>query len=220
MRKVLTIAILGLVVALALTLTGCGQSGNTGNKDTLDEAGIDALAEQVAADSFDFAYKDFMTDEGYAVIEVFDEERDGDDGKAYVHLDTGEFVVFKDKAYLVSGSSGEAIITFTYGEKPTLKDIEWSADGSDHEKWLEDNFTAKAKEANEKFLASDETAMTDLYKKAEEGLNVKVETEDLFIADLEAGTYELIKVIESGETAEDYTFDTETLETGKLADLK
>ena len=52
----------------------------------------------------------------------------------------------------------------------------------------------------------------------EKAMGVPIEQNDLLSIDTDKETYEIIKVIESGE-GENYKFDTETLEKGNLSDL-
>lgn len=91
---------------------------------------------------------------------------DGDNGTAYVHLVTGEFVKVKDKLYEVSGNSGEAILTFTYGEEPVLNDIEWADDGELYESWIKDNFSKDEKKGTYEIIKTIETGnpADDSYK--------------------------------------------------------
>ncbi len=164
-----------------------------------------------------------MPDQAFANAEVFGIDRDGDSGTAYVYLNYSEYVVLKGKAYEVSGGSGEAIIRFKYAEDgPVLTEVEWSADGTDHDSWINEHFP---KEYLKKDLAYDAYDMNGqnvldkmLYDKVEQTMGVPIEHDDLLNIYSDKGTYEILKVIESGE-GEDYKFDTETVEKGKLKDL-
>jgi len=185
---------------------------------------LDALAQQVADKVIELGYTEVMPDEAYAVLQILDIERNGDDGKAYVYIGASEYVVLKEKAYGMAGSFGEAIVTFTYGDKPTLKDVEWSADGGDHDPWIKDNFTEKAQKADEELLKQTEEGKSplvdDVNALAAEKLGVPVDTENLLEVDPEKGTYKISKVIESGSPEKgDYQFSTEVTEEGELSDV-
>ena len=150
-------------------------------------------------------------------------DRDGDSGKAYVYLNYSEYVALKGKAYEMSGGSGEAIIKFKYSESgPVLNEVEWSADGDLHDGWLKENFPAEYLKKDKAFEAYDEKGRNVLammlQDTVEKAMGVPVEQNDLLSIDTDKETYEIVKVIESGE-GENYKFDTETLEKGNLSDL-
>ena len=163
---------------------------------------------------------EYLKDEAFADAEIFGVDRDGDQGTAYAYLYDGEYVVFKDKAYEMSGSAGEVIIKFTYREDDvTLSEIIWSADGDDHENWMKENFPAEALRKAKNYIAYDSNGRSLLGSKVNETvaetMGVPVETENLLMIDTDNETYELIKTIDGN----DGTFDTETLESGNLKDL-
>lgn len=200
------------------------QKADYGTGEEMTEAGIASLMDQVAKDSFTFEYKDFMPDEGFASAEIFDVTKDGDTFSAHSYLETGEYVVIKDKAYFISGSAGEVILKYTFGEGPELKEIVWSADGSAHEKWIKDNFTEKAIEGDKAYLKANGDGVSALTKKIEEAaaekMGVPVELENFLQINDEEGTYEIYKVLDEPEDTEENKFETETIEKGKLKDLK
>ena len=209
-----TIMTMMTAAVLTLALTACGQSNNA---DLSDEE-LDSLMEQVADKEVILNFVDSLPEKALANAEVFTVERDGDAGTAYVYLNTGEYVKARGKAYYMSGSSGVAIIKFDYTEDgPKLSEVVWSADGSDYDAWLEENLPEDALSAVKEF-GGNEALSADLDAKAADALGVPVETENLLSIDVEKGTYEITKVIESGE-GDDYTFDTETIEEGNLNEL-
>ena len=227
MLKRYRIIIIALVsIALLLSITACTnnkqKSGVTAETTTaeLNDAEMASLMRQVADSDVSRSYGEYLKDEAFADAEVFGIERDGDQGTAYAYLYDGEYVVFKDKAYEMSGSAGEAMIKFVYGEDDvTLSEIIWSADGGEHEKWMKENFPAEALRRAKNYKAYDSNGKSILGSKVNEtvegALGVPVETENLLMIDIDNGTYELIKTMDGN----DGTFDTETLETGKLKDL-
>lgn len=221
---------------LVFTLTACGggdqaseSSESAGSESAktvateLDQEGMDSLMQQVADKEVQKNYKDVLPDEVFADAEILGLDNEGDKGTAYVYLDCSEFVKLKDKTYEMSGSAGEAIVRFTYTEDgPVLDEVEWSADGSDHDKWIEENFPEEYYKEWKAYDANDENGKPKLaagiYEKVEKAMGAPVEQENLLNIDTDKGTYEIVKVIESGE-GEDYSFDTETIENGKLSDL-
>ena len=227
MLKRYRIIIIALVsIALLLSITACTnnklKSGVTAETTTaeLNDAEMASLMRQVADSDVSRSYGEYLKDEAFADAEVFGIERDGDQGTAYAYLYDGEYVVFKDKAYEMSGSAGEAMIKFVYGEDDvTLSEIIWSADGGEHENWMKENFPAEALRRAKNYKAYDSNGKSILGSKVNEtvegALGVPVETENLLMIDIDNGTYELIKTMDGN----DGTFDTETLETGKLKDL-
>ena len=222
-------------------LTACGQ------KNAMDPVGSDAVAgnevsageetlseeapeiieipfdmadmmDQVAASEVELSYTEYLPDEGFANAELYGIE----DGKAYVFLNCQKFVVFKDKAYAMSGSAGEAILHYTETEDGAkLDEVEWSADGSDHDQWILENFPEDILAQWEVYDAYDENGFlklgTKMLYKAEEALGVEVERENLLEIDPESGKYQIIKTSESGSTEDDtYEFTSEVIEEGTL----
>ena len=141
-----------------------------------------------------------------------------------MYLGASEYVALDGKAYEMSGSYGEAILKFDYTEEgPKLTDVIWSADGGDHDEWIKENFSEEGYQNWENFRKDDENRefiIEVIEKKAEDALGVPVEKDNLLEIDEEKGIYQIIKTIESGDTAEDYKFDTEVIKEGKLEDLK
>ncbi len=184
----------------------------------LEGDNLKELMEQVADSEISKSYEEYLTDETFANAEVFSDE----DGKAYVYLNTEEFVVLNDKAYSVAGGSGEAIIDYTLSDEGIKLDkVEWSADGGNHDQWIQDNFSEKALKEWKSYEANDENGYlkldTKMIAKAEEELGVPVERENQLQIDTDKGTYEILKIKESGSPEnDDYTFETETIEKGEL----
>ena len=226
MKKLLMIA---AMVMLVFALAACGQQAEDPGSDAqsggaeLSEEQMDSLMKQVAESDLEQLYSGVLPNCALANAEVFGIDRDKDKGTAYVFLNEAEYVALKDKAYEMSGSAGEVIIRFEYtDEGPKLSEVEWSADGSDHDKWLEENFPEEYLKACKKYDAYDGDGKSvlskDLAKKVEEVLGVSLETENLLEVDVDKGTYEISKVIETGE-GDSYSFNTETIEKGKLSDV-
>ncbi|MBR3147640.1 MAG: hypothetical protein IKF54_05845 [Eubacterium sp.] len=237
-RKMISLIAVLMALVMALAMTACGnaekkaeepeegpaaeEQESTGSDLSGDQ--MEDLAQQVADKVVELGYTEVMPDEAYAVLQLLDIERNGDDGKAYVYLGASEYVVLKEKAYGMAGSFGEAIVTFTYGDKPVLKDVEWSADGEKHQEWIKENFTEKAQKADEDLMKQTEDGknplVDDVNALAEEKLGVPVDTENLLEVDPEKGTYKISEVIESGSPENgDYVFDTKVIEEGELSDV-
>ncbi len=184
----------------------------------LEGDNLSILMQQVADSEITKSYEEYLPDEALANAEVFGEE----DGKAYVYLNTEEFVILKDTAYEMSGGAGEAIIDYTWTDGGIkLEKVEWSADGGDHDKWMEENFPEPYLKESKAYEPYDENGFlklnTKMIAKAEEELGVPVERENLLEIDTEKGTYKILKTTETGSPDEDnYSFDTETIEEGKL----
>ena len=220
-----------MTLVLIITMTACEKkeqsteevNGAENPSAELSQNDLDALLQQVADNEVQKDYEKYMPDKAFANAEVFGIDRDGDSGKAYVYLNYSEYVALKGKAYEMSGGSGEAIIKFNYSESgPELNEVEWSADGDLHDGWLKDNFPAEYLKKAKAFEAYDEKGRNVLtmmlQDTVEKAMGVPVEQNDLLSIDTDKETYEIIKVIESGE-GENYKFDTETLEKGNLSDL-
>ena len=220
-----------MTLVLIITMAACeGKEQSTGEVNgaenpsaELSQDDLDALLQQVADNEVQKDYEKYMPDKAFANAEVFGIDRDGDSGKAYVYLNYSEYVALKGKAYEMSGGSGEAIIKFNYSESgPVLNEVEWSADGDLHDGWLKDNFPAEYLKKDKAFEAYDEKGRNVLammlQDTVEKAMGVPVEQNDLLSIDTDKETYEIVKVIESGE-GENYKFDTETLEKGNLSDL-
>lgn len=228
--------IAGIIMSIMLVaaFTACGddeQSSESNEENAVSSVpdGWDAgdwndLMKQVAEKDIEKSYEDYVPDEVFAVAKVFGEDRDGDEGTAYVYLYTAEYAAVKDKAYEMAGGSGEAIISFEMtGDGPELTGIEWSPDGDESIEWREQNFPEEYLEKADSYDAYDKNGNNrlevEMIRDVEDAMGVPVETENLLDIDIDNGTYEIIRTIESGDTAEDYEFDVETVEKGKLSDL-
>lgn len=214
-RALFLLAMTGFVIVLA----GCsGKSEKTDSKGLLDGDNLKNLMKQVADSEITKTYTDYLPDETFANAEVFSDE----DGKAYVYLNTEEYVILNSKAYEMAGSTGEAIIKYTLSDEGiTLDKVEWSTDGEDHDEWIEENFSKTALKEWKTYEPYDEDGFlklhTKMIAKVEEELGVPVERENLLKIDNENGTYEIIKVTESGSPEDgNYPFGTETIEKGQL----
>lgn len=210
------IIIIILVIVFMASMSACSGS-KQGNVVELSETEMDSLMTQVAESDVNLGYGEYLIDEAYAVAEVFGILRDGDRGTAYVYLNEGDFVVFKGKAYNMSGSAGEVIIRFNYTDiGVTLSEVEWSADGGLHEDWMKENFPSKylkrAKTYNPHDTNGDSILGAQLKGKAEVALGVPVESDNLLEIDTDKGTYKIIKTTDGP----DGTLDIETIEQGKL----
>lgn len=240
-RTWMTIMALLLMATVAVCMTACGNKAGEQKEEVKEEAEeqqeevldgpelsedqMDDLYQQAAEKTLEKNYAEYMPDEIFGHGEAFNIERDGDKGTWDVYLVTGEYAVVDGKAYLVSGANGEAILKFDYTKDgPKLTDVEWSADGGDHEAWIEEHFSEEGLKNWTTFMEDEkELKMLNdiLDQKASDGLKVPVEKENLLEIDPDKGTYKIVKTIESGDPAEDtYKFDTETIKEGKLEDLK
>ena len=238
----MSIIALMLMVVMAVCMTACGKKAEeqpaeepvqeteeqaepeVSSGPELSEDQMDDLYDQAAAFGWDAKSVDSLPDKIYGHAEPFSIERDGDKGTWYVYLCTAEYVVANGKAYNMSGAAGEAILKFDYtAEGPKLTDVIWSADGTDHDQWVEENFSEEALEYWKNYEPFDEKGKNKLMEyvdaKAEKDLGVPVSEDLLEIND--DGTYTISKVIESGDPADGtYKFDTEVIDEGKVEDLK
>ena len=248
-KKILkTIIAVMMMIAFVFAMTACGSqdSGEATDEETTAEAteatekevtlnevtGLNEdeeadLMKQIAEKEQEKRYAEYMPEEVFANAEFFSAEKDGDNVTTYALLNTAEYAAVKGKAYLVGGGRGEVIIKYTYADEgPKLTEIIWSADGGEHDKWLEENFPKEALEKDREYLSKDKNdgnspLDVELRAMVEEALGVPVESENILEIDEENGTYEIMKTIESGNPENgDYKFETETVEEGKLSDLK
>ena len=218
LKRIIRMTVALTAVALLMSMTACGSSSPSAV--TLSDEDLVALMKQVAESDVADSYGDYLRDEAFADAEVFGIDKDGELYSAYAYLFEGEYVVLKDKAYMMSGSSGEVIIRYKYGDKGiTLSEVVWSADGGEHYKWLKKNFPAKYLKKARSYEAHDADGRNILGLKLDEtagkALGVPVETDNLLEIDTEKGTYRIIRTIDG----EDGRFDTEIIETGKIGDL-
>lgn len=238
-RNWMSMVALMLLVVMALGLAACGgktseqpaeepaqeeEQEEVSTGPELSEDQMDDLYKQAAEKALELQYADYMPDELFGHAEPFNIARDGDKGTWDVYLGASEYVALDGKAYEMSGSYGEAILKFDYtADGPKLTELIWSADGGDHDQWIKDNFSEEGYKNWENWRKDDEGRdfiIETIEKEASDSLGVPVEKDNLLEIDKEKGTYQIVKTIESGDTAEDYTFDTEVVEEGKLEDLK
>ena len=215
LKKYLTIM---LAVILIAAMTSCS---NEKHAVELSDAELESLMEQTAKKTATLSYTDYLRDEPFAAAEVFGVQRNGDEGNAYVYLLAEEYVVVKDKAYLMSGRSGEAVITFSYEDTGVeLVGVRWSEDGEGrHDYWLKKNFPHEYLDKVKEFRLVDADGNSKISEAINETaakkLGVPVETENILTIDTEEGTYEIVKTLET----EDGSFDTEIIDKGNLKDL-
>lgn len=239
MRAIIALMMAAVMALMAAGLTACGSkeeapaepaqeeepAEDVSTGPELSEDQMDDLFQQAAEKTLQIQYSDYMPDKLFGHAETFNISREGDKGVWDVYLTTGEYVAIDGKAYLASGGNGEAILKFDYtADGPKLTEVVWSADGSDHDDWIKENFSEEGLKNWETFLKN-EKAVDELNEildqKASDGLGVPVDTENTLQIDDNEGTYEIFKTIESGDPADDtYKFDTETVKKGKLEDLK
>ena len=163
-------------------------------------------------------------DELIAAAEVFGIDWNGDQGTAYVSLMVCEFVALKGKAYLMSSTSGEAIIRFVFdGQYPKFVKLEWSRSGTEHDKWIEEKFPAKYLEEYKKSKMQDLPGENEIEKQirkaVKELMDVPIEIEDLLEIDLEKETYEIIRIYEGFDENGEYQFDFDTIDKGSLNEV-
>ena len=224
-KRILKLMIAAAIAAvLLLSFSACGDEKETTQSADLSDADIQVLMEQVAASEQEKQYTG-LPDQVFATAEVFGVDRDDDKGTAYVRLSTAEYVTLKDRSYLMAGSEGEAIIKFKYSENgPKLSKVEWSADGSEHDPWMNEKFPEKYLEKAGRFEEYGKDGRSRLSerldKEAEKAMSVPVEKELELTIDQDKGTYEIVKTKESGSPEnDDYKFETETVEQGKLSEV-
>ena len=201
-----------LALAMTMSFAACGSGDDSADID------LTSLMEQVAASEQEKSYEDYLTDEVFANCELFGTE----EGKAYVYLNTAEYVVLNDIAYFMSGGSAPAVISYEESDDGIkLTGVEWCLDGAEQDAWLEENFPEEILAAYNEYEPYDESGFlkldTKMIAKAEENLGVTVERENFLTIDPETGKYRIYKTIEpETEDPEEYTFDTEVLEEGTL----
>lgn len=228
-KKLKSAAAALIAAALIFTMAACANNGKTAAEE--ESSGItasglsaeqtDSLMKQIADSDVADVYGEYLTNEAFAAAEIFGIDRNGDDAAAYAYLFEGGYVVFKDKAYNMSGSSGTVIIKFTYeNDGVTLSEVVWSADGDLQDAWMKENFPAEYLKKAESYNAYDENGdnvlAARLEKTVEEKLGVPVAHDELLTIDTDNGTYELVRTIDG----ENGAFDTETIEKGDLAALQ
>ena len=229
-KKLKTAAAAMIAAALIFTMAACANNGKTAAEEessVITASGLsaeqtDSLMKQIANSDVADVYGEYLTNEAFAAAEIFGIDRNGDDAAAYAYLFEGGYVVFKDKAYNMSGSSGTVIIKFTFDDNDgvTLSEVVWSADGDLQDAWMKENFPAEYLKKAESYNAYDENGnnvlAARLEKTVEEKLGVPVAHDELLTIDTDNGTYELVRTIDG----ENGAFDTEPIEKGDLAALQ
>ena len=254
MWKLATALMMVIMMAGAMALlAGCGSADEGGTAEdettveeteateaTEAEAEVDpvtgltaedeaSLMKQIAEKEQEKLYSDEVSSEIFANAEFFGADKEGENVTAYGLINTSQYVAVKGKAYLIAGSQGEAIVKYTEGEGgPKLQEVIWSADGTDHDKWLEENFPKEYLDKDKAFKAYDDNGKSvleaRLAEEVEEKMGVPVEEENIIeIEEEDDGSYKykIIKTTQSGSPENgDYEFDSETLEEGNLEDLQ
>ncbi len=182
-----------------------------------------ALFDQAAAKTLRRQYAKYLPDELFGSGEIFGVDKKEDGYEAYVYLSLEEYVGFKNRLYLMSGASGEAILRFDVRDGAHLKEIIWSADGEGHDEWMAKHFPepylAKAK-AYKPYYDDGRSRLeaVDLHSRFEKKENTpfSVERDNLLEIDRDTGKYKIIKTRETGEPGKDYKFETEIIEQGVL----
>ena len=220
MSKKLVNTLIILVAILLITAMSSCSKGTNENETKLSDAEYESLMKQVAQKDVDICYDEYLRDEAFAVAEIFGVDRYGDQGTAYAYLNEGDYVVLKGKAYNMSGSAGEVILKFSYTDDGVeLSEVEWGDQGELKEGWTKENFPAIYLERANAYSPFDVNGKSilevKLIEKVENALGVPVETESFLEIDTDKGTYEIWRVKDDHGA----TFDTETMETGKLEDL-
>ena len=218
-----------LLLLSVLTITACNSSGQKGSKPSnrpisWTQNSEDTLMRQVAEHELERRYSRYLPDELIAGAVFYGIDWDGNLGTAYVNLMAGEFVALKGKAYMMSSTSGEAIIRFNFdGQYPKLMKLEWSSSGVEHDKWIEENFPAEYLEKYKKSELQDPSGENEAEKKirriVKETMDVPIEIEDLLEIDLEKETYEIIRIYEGFDEDGEYQFDFDTIDKGSLKDV-
>ena len=221
--------ILLLLVLGLLAITACSSTGQKGSKPSYrpiswTKSSEDTLMRQVADHEMKRNYSRYLPDELIAVAKVFGIDWEGEQGTAYVDLLTCEVVALKGKAYMMSSSSGEAILRFNYdGQYPKLTDLEWSASGGEHDKWLEDHFPADYLEASKDFRQQEQDGEDEvelqIREKVKELLDAPLEIEDLLEIDQDEASYEIVRIYEGYDDKGEYQFNFETIDKGSLKEL-
>ena len=219
-KKLVNTLIILVVILLIAAMSSCSKGTNE-NETKLSDAEYESLMKQVAQKDVDICYDEYLRDEAFAVAEVFGVDREGDQGTAYAYLNEGDYVVLKGKAYILSGSAGEVILKYNYTDGDViLSEVEWGDLGELKEGWIKENFPAIYLERANAYSPYDVNGKSilevKLIEKVENALGVPVETESFLEIDTDKGTYEIWRVKDDHGA----TFDTETMETGKLEDLR
>ena len=218
-----------LLVLTVLTITACSNSGQQKSKQSQQpiswtQSSEDNLMRQVAEHELERGYSRYLPDELIAAANIYGLDWEGNQGTAYASIMACEFVTMKGKAYMMSSTSGEAIIRFNFdGQYPKLEKLEWSRDGMEHDKWLEENFPAeylkKYKDTLKQKQPGEDAIERKIRKMVKESMDAPIELEDLLEIDQEKGTYEIIRIIEGYDENGEYNFDFDTIEKGSLKDL-
>lgn len=169
-------------------------------------------------------YSDYLKEDVYADAKLFGVQKvKSNQYNAYVRLNIDEYVELNGKAYNMSGSEGEAVLHYEQTtEGPVLHEIEWARDGSDYQKWVRVTFPVICQIRQRLYEAFDSSGrsylMSSLAKQVEKEMGVSVEWDDQLEIDMDKGTYEVMRIKESGSPGADYVFDTEVVESGKLVE--
>lgn len=221
--------ILLLPVLALLAMTACSSSGQKKSASSYQpiswtQSAEDILMRQVAEHELERGYSRYLPDELVAAADIYGIDWEGEQGTAYASIQAGEFVALKGKAYAMSYEAGEVIIRFQFdGQYPKLEELEWSRDGEEHEKWMEDNYPEEYLEDYRESQKADQNGEDETDQKISETvkelMGVPVESEDLLEIDLDKESYEIIRIIEGYDENGEYQFDFTTIDKGKLNEL-
>ncbi len=223
-KIILFLLLLSLLAITACDSTGQKESGPSNRPISWTQSDMDTLMKQVADHELEKRYSRYLPDELVAAAEVYGLDWDGDQGTAYTSILACEFVLVKGKAYLMASTGGETIIRFNFdGQYPKLEKLEWSKNGMEHDKWLEENFPPeyleKYKEYRQQEIIVEDEVEKKIKKEVKELMDASIETDNLLEIDLDQETYEIVRIVEGYDENGEYKFDFETVEKGKLKEL-
>ena len=221
--------ILFLLVLSVMAITACSSSGQKETNPSYQpiswtKSSEDTLMRQVAEHELERRYSRYLPDELVAAAKIYGIDWDGEKGTAYASIMACEFVALKGNAYMMSSISGEAILRFVYdGQYPKLLKLEWSANGGEHDKWIEDNFPAEYMDEYRNFQQEDQNGEDEvelrIREKVKELMGVPIEIEDLLEINPDDETYEIVRIYEGYDEKGEYQFDFDTIDKGSLKGL-
>ena len=210
------ICVLSIVLAFAVSLTGCGRESENAK---LGDQQIKSVTEQLTAmDPYDQDEAEYLDVKSFDSVKVYGVgEKDGYT-EIYVWDLAGDFVKYKGAAYEISGSSTPlTLITEISGKTIKLVDVKSPEDGDLYADSIEEMFPEKyAKEAIGEGNELVEKLRKEQNEKIKAFWNVEI-SEDLFDLNVDTGKFTITRVVNDGSSSGAEDFETKVIDKGRLS---
>lgn len=181
----------------------------------LSKGQLDSLMQQLAANNTHY-YEEWLPEVSVADCRILGATRKGDTGTLYAWIDEGDYVSLNGKSYTMSGGSYPAKLSFTLrNDEVLLTGISLPEDGELYARSLRKlyplRFYLRERHYERTRSGGDPKLEKDLGRKIQEALGTPLVTDEYLDIE-EDGRYVIWRSVDS----EDGSFETETLEQGRL----